>query len=314
MSYLTPDLINEQRNEVFKEAVRKGVETALNRIMERYEQAEDPENNLAYHNSEHTQSMLQRVEKIMAASGASERDIKLATLAGAFHDTVQNWERRSYDTNGAITDSPEHAVKVLRIRDTHTNEQESVGEVLAFMREANEQNPDTFTELDMATVSEAILATIPQFDSASGTVVQPVVDKNSYIIARSIALADIGTAGMEEPHVFLAEGNAIFREDNLDIAALNSETLENLSEKRKQHIMDRAYQWTASQASFARGRQQLLDKELEGLPEYAQQQITKLFNRFDDSIHAAEQLTAKRLALKDSGHCKELLEDMGFKF
>ena len=67
--------------------------------------------------------------------------------------------------------------------------------------------------------------------------------------------------------------------------------------------------WSRSQADFARGRQALLDKELEGLPEAAAAAVKAMFTEFEKSIAGAEGKAARRETMT----FEELAADMGYE-
>ncbi len=158
----------------------------------------------------------------------------------------------------------------------------------------------------MQTVAESIDATVPGFDSETNTIIQPNLDEESAIIARALALADLGTAGMDGPENFLVEGDALFREENMDVtdAIRNSK---DLSDEDKNQMRRRMLNWTVFQSSFTQGRQVLLGKELEGLPPKAQEGVGALFDKFDQTMTACKERMEGR---KDMSF-EELALDMG---
>ena len=80
-------------------------------------------------------------------------------------------------------------------------------------------------------------------------------------------------------------------------------------QQQKQYYRKRMLAWTDFQPKFAQGRKQLLEQELEGIPETAKNQVLTLFNKFDQSIKAAQKRTEQRKTLS----FERLLVDMGYK-
>lgn len=283
---------------------KQGVEEALTIIKERFENRKDEVENMDFHDSRHTQRVVKRVERVLLAmkeGGApvTEKDIALGSLSAAFHDIVQEWEEnRVQDGNFE---------KVMRKRFTKDNEVASANAALEFMERANQKaGKKVFEEQDMSAVKEAIEVTIPGFDPDKKTVIQPNLNEKSSFIARALALADIGAAGMEGYSEFGQEGDALFREENLDI--LNALRDPNkLTPEQKEYFKGRMLAWSKFQSAFASGRKTLLEKELSGLAPSVQDQIKDLFDKFDESIEGADAVAARREKMS----FEELTEDMG---
>ncbi len=283
----------------------RGVDTALARIKEAYEKAADEKNCLPFHNQSHTNAVIRRAEFILRAmkdggTPVSMHDFDLLRLSAAFHDVIQNWQEERI-SEGDFT-------KIRRKRFIGDNEKDSIKTAHEFMENANQENKSgVFSEQDKAVLQEAIEATVPGFNPKLG-VTQPNLKKESHPITRALALADLGTAGMNGPEKFLKEGDLLFKEENLDIL----EALKNpsaLSDKQKGYFKKRILAWVKFQETFARGRKELLEKEVEGLPETAKEKIRQLFNKFDESIKAAEENSQKRQNMT----FEELARDLGYK-
>ncbi len=176
------------------------------------------------------------------------------------------------------------------------------------MEEVNQEiNSEIFSVEDKQRLIEAINATVPGFSVEKSTVIQPNMKENSDIIAKALALADIGTVGMEGPEAFLSEGDALFREENLDIT-LSIRDNQKLNEDQKEYFRKRILGWTKFQPNFARGRKDLLEMELKGLSEKEQTKLKELFNKFDTSIRAAQERAIKR----ENMSFEELVRDVGY--
>ncbi len=283
----------------------RGVKESLEAIKERFEGKDNKVENMDFHDTRHTQNAIQRTEKILLAmregsAPITEKDIALGKLSSAHHDVVQRWEEnRVKDGNFE---------KVMRRRFIGDNEKASARAALKFMEKANQEaEEEIFKDEDIEMVREAIVVTIPEFDTERKTVTQPHLNKESSFVARALALADIGAAGMEGYSEFGREGDALFREENLDILS----ALENPGEltlEQKEYFRNRMLMWSKFQSEFASGRKALLEEELSGLTSSVQDRVKDLFDTFDESIAGAEATAAKREEMT----FKELAEDMGY--
>lgn len=286
----------EALNPLFEKAMEKGIIDALARVEARFEDAKNPLDNLEYHNTKHTKDVMRRTRLILnAMTKGDARLIRLGEFIAANHDTVQNYDVVEADG------------KKMRKRHAVKNEEASAEEAIAYL--------ETLTGLisakDKALVEQAIRATIPGFtvnkEEGYATVIQPNLNEQSDLLVRAVALADLGTAGMDDPEDFVTEGAAIFREENLDIA----EALQNpdaITDEQKASFTKRMLAWSDSQPSFARGRKALLDKELMGLSDEAQEAVRALFTQFDDSIQRAQAKADMRKALS----FEALARDFGY--
>ena len=231
----------------------------------------------------------------------TEKDIALGKLSSAQHDIVRRWEENRV--------KDENFEKVMRRRFIGDNEKASARAALEFMEKANQEaEEEIFKDEDIEMVREAIVVTIPEFDTERKTVIQPHLNKESSFVARALALADIGAAGMEGYNEFGREGDALFREENLDILSA-LENLEELTLEQKEYFRNRMLMWSKFQSEFASGRKSLLKKELSGLTSPVQDRVKDLFDTFDESIAGAEATATKREKMT----FEELTEDMGYR-
>jgi len=235
-------------------------------VEERYEGILD------YHNLHHTETVVTNVEKILKGVKSvnphlvSEEDIALGKFVASFHDTVENWEK-----------TPAGKRKM----DTFGNEVESIQEAINYMREVNAKEGAIFSDEDMEKVREAIITTIPVFEK--GTVIQPNVTKKTPIIARALALADLGSCGLEEGKSFFAGAVAFFREDNMDIKDILKG---NLDESSREALKKRMIDYLDFEKNFIHGRKERFEQEIDGddLKDPEKAAIRNLFTHFDSSF------------------------------
>lgn len=183
-----------------------------------------------------------------------------------------------------------------------TNELDSAKELLSYMD--NQTGPDgkpLFSEQDRNDVLSALAATVPDWDVKMGTVKQINLNESSRELARAVALADLGEAGMD-PDAYLAAGDALFLEDNPDIADA-VENPDKYDDEQKARFAQRIIGFTQSQSGFALGRKNRLGQELEGLSAEEQERVRATFNRFDGENGEEE------VELDDKGKVKGLKTD-----
>ncbi|MDP3947726.1 MAG: hypothetical protein Q8Q41_03495 [bacterium] len=290
----------------FEAVIRKGIDEALVEVRRQFEDTPEKKDRLPFHNTRHTKDVVRRTGLIFSAIRearpelVSERDIALGRLTAAYHDIIQRWEE-----NRARDGEFE---KTMRRRFTTQNEYESAERAVQFMDCLDAAQDPLFTEEDKMIVREAIDVTIPGFSPEKGTVIQPNLKETSSLITRAIALADLGTAGMDGARAYAEEGDALFREENLDILEAAKDP-GRLPEAQKQYYAKRMIGWSKFQATFARGREALLENELTGLDEASKNAAKKLFNKFSDTILRAEEKGKQR----ESMSFEELLADMGYE-
>lgn len=305
----TPTTMNIPKVDGFpeEERVNEIIDKALGLIQRRFVIPTDPEkkldfdpdNELPFHGVAHTEGVIRRTEAILKAiqrvtvHKVTDKDIMLGKIAAAFHDVVQEWKPEQ--RGGAV----------IRKRNTGENEKTSANEVIAILEQEMESAGEIFSEIDLATIEDAIRGTVPGFDGR--TAIQPKVTEQSIFVSRAVALADLGTAGMDGAEAFLQDGDALFREENLDIVYA-TRSQEVLSSEAQEKYRQRMIGWSKSQPKFAEGRRDLLNEELKGMPPLVTEAIKKLFNKFDESISASKERAEKREGMSFD----ELALDMGF--
>jgi hypothetical protein len=307
---------DEQREPSRRQYVERLKEHALTELRHRFEKPEDglqvfPEKRdrvLDFHTSFHTEDIICRTKMILEAIKEAcpelvdETTVEDGEIAAAFHDIIQEWEAESI-----LSGSGQSLVcKIIRKRESGKNELASVQTALNFLdRLEEETGKKLFSTKSRTHIQEAILATIPSFKD--GTVIQKNVTERSSPVARSLALADIGAAGMDGAEAFNTAGDALFREDNIDIArAIAGKGL--LSESTQTSFANRMKSWTHDQIAFAEGRKRLFESEIAPLPKPAQDAVRAIFNKFDETIKSAKVYSEKRARMS----FKELITDFGY--
>lgn len=241
---------------------------------------------LPYHNTFHTSGVRQRAVAIARAIGLSDRHVVLTDIAAAFHDTVQ--VSHPVKTSNGV---------VIRQRHAGQNEVASAQEAVDAM--SGPFAPFTFMCEEYGIVASAIVATIPGWSVEYETVIQPFLTHCSHPVARAVALADLGAAGMDTA-CFVRDWKTLFAEEQLDImsALMNAKRSSDISEPVQYSYRSRYVAWLGSQVSFARGRQELMSSELLGLDigVRSRSQVRAMFDHFGESVAAAR--AAHALATK----------------
>ena len=307
---------DEQREPSRKEYFERLKEHALTELRHRYEKHEDglgvfpveDDRVLDFHTSFHTEDIIRRTKTILETIKevcpelVDKTAVEDGEIAAAFHDIVQEWEAETIlSGNGNGLD-----FKIIRKRESGKNELASVRIALNFLdRLEEETGGKLFSAKSREHITEAILATVPSFED--GTVVQKNITEQSSPVARALALADIGAAGMDGPEAFNTAGDALFREDNIDITKAVAER-ELLSERTKTYFASRMKNWTLDQIAFAEGRKKLFEIEIAPLPKPAQDAVRAVFSKFEKTIESAKAYAEKRAPMS----FKELIIDFGY--
>lgn len=303
--------ILENKELIVAHYVKQGISEALSEIRNKFENIEDTQNYLAYHNTKHTTDVIRRVETLSFIFNQTipklitEHDINLAILAAAFHDVIQQWDAKHIIISNGVFQG---FTKIIRNRHNPDIEFASAHKAISFMENINHKNTQPFfSDKDKLLVSEAIKITIPKFDTAKGFIIQPYLTTKTPLIARLVALADLGTAGMDGPEAFLSEADALFREENIDVSDVNK-NLDNLTNCQKHYYRNRVIDWLKRELAFAEGRQNNLLDELNGAPDEAKHKILKLFTAFDESINGIKTTINRRTVMP----FEKLLIEMGY--
>ena len=291
----------ESPEERLHAAAEAGIEYAFAYIGEAYEG--EGEDALEHHIRQHTIDIIPRAVRILEAmregeEKISDHQIELVRVASGFHDMIQDWVLVEERVDGKAA--------LFRQRMGEHNEQQSANKLEAFVKDVNEKSESpVFSEDDISQMKEAIMTTVADFDGR--TVVQKNLSNESGVIARAVALADLGEAGMEGFDAHLRSGDAIFREEQLDITR-KIRSGEEIPEELQGAFQERMLNWSEGQVVFAEGRRDHFEVELGELSEGAKAQVRTLFSKFDDTIDRGRKHLAKRKEMSFT----ELAKDMGY--
>ena len=297
----------------YEQVVAQSEREALRRVRDRFERSPNARNNLDFHNTQHTEDVVRRTLLILQAmrkaeeASVPERALGLGRVAAAWHDAVQNYQVVEVPAK----EVPEEGVmKLIGRRTSIANERESAEESIAYLKELAQRRGagGALTSEDEQEVRDAIYVTVPEYNANKGTIYQPFLRENSSLVARAVALADIGAAGMDGPKKFESEGNAVFREDNIDITEALAKG-DPLPQKQKEHFRLRMAAWGTVQINFAVGRKALIDEELQGLSEPMRRAVKYLFTTFDATIAAAQ---ARASEMRDATF-EDLARTLGYQ-
>ena len=249
---------------------------------------------LYYHGLEHVEGVARRARLIFDTvvpfyqqlgylpDIAWDRQRDLLQLSAIAHDMLQIF-------------LPQSSPHTPRQRQSGHSEKATVARLLAFIEQINQpQDSDAtsaadpigthqpvFTAADMTLLQEAVEATVCQYNSADSSIYQPLLysqhreDEPLSLVARALALADLGTLGIEGIAAYQREGRLLLLEENLDIVPFlhhqssSDEPISDelvLEDKFKENLRQRLLKRARFDVSFAKGRLARLDPELEGLP------------------------------------------------
>ena len=236
---------------------------------------------LYYHTRDHLSNVQRRADKIFqvvrpyweaslegdTASDYIARMKLLLDLCAITHDMIQIF-------------APQTQAHMPRRRERGVSETATLNRLTDYIKDLNQQlyenDPDSsaiFTDSDLNIIREAIAATTCSFDSSDQAIYQ--VDlydpkKKLSFVARIIALADIGSLGIDGVEFYNWEGSLHWLEDNPDIIPLIlNRDLPNLGSKNPElyeNIRQRLLKRTRFQVNFAKSRFARYTREVEGLP------------------------------------------------
>jgi len=282
--------------------VHEGRREALAIIERNFEQNPDHYpvylSNLPYHGGLHALRAERRTASILDTARFANptllttKDVALGRINALFHDTVQVWEEKDG----------------RRKRSTGYNERESAEIAVGFLSRVNlRYHRELFTPDDKKLTRDTINATKPGFKD--GTVIQPLLTPSSHIITKGVDMSDVNGCLIDGPAVFIPEGDALFREDNIDIlVALREKGVSNLTAEQIKEFRDRMFEYLTCQMRFVEGREAWLESDLDGIPKPAKSAVRGLFTKGDASKTALREAIAVRKNLQ-FGH---LVREFGY--
>ncbi|WP_448268225.1 hypothetical protein [Nostoc sp. DSM 114159] len=232
------------------------------------------EKQLYYHTKDHLMAVQQRAQLIFQVIrpylSADVETIKrmelLLDVCAIAHDLVQIFIP--------------HQPHTSRRREAGVSENATIEILLNYIRVLNQQisasypkSAALFTDTDLEIIQEAIAATICDYDTTEKAIYQPsLYNQNKPIspVACIIALADIGSLGIEGIASYNQEGSLLFLEENPDIIPIiknqNVRTLATDNPELYENIRQRLLRRAKFQVNFAKSRLNRLSRELASLP------------------------------------------------
>ena len=283
---------------------------------------------LYYHTIDHAYAVKRRANIIFQAIKPTcfneikieelNRIESLISICALTHDIVQEFSFSIEDNKS-------------RERPFGVSEAASINKIINYIQQINQsssQNNDRqhiiFTEADLNTIKEAIEATICHYDYLNNFIYQPYLYQSETQIsvpAKIIALADLGTLGMEGITPYLQEGILLFLEDNPNIAEFFLEQKNNQSnqdsilaklEQSAIHadLKEKLLKSTRSMVKFARGRKANFEQEISSFDEKSQDILRDrvFIHLTDQNIRQIESL----VPTSDNTTLTELLEFFSF--
>ncbi|MBE9010392.1 hypothetical protein IQ250_09265 [Pseudanabaenaceae cyanobacterium LEGE 13415] len=219
---------------------------------------------LYYHTRDHIAQVQRRsqfiFESIRADLTSDEIDQieRLLDLCVVAHDMVQIFQAQSQT----------HAT---RTRSSGVSETATIEQLLDYI---DSVCPGIFTNVDRAIIRSSINATICAFDPEQQAIYQPALDDPELsIVARILALADLGALGIDGIEMYNREGSLLFLEENLDVVPLlmtgKIEQLETTDPSLAENIRHRLLKRSRFQVNFAKSRFARFENEIQGFPESA---------------------------------------------
>lgn len=225
----------------------------------------------------------------------------LINICAVTHDMVQEF-------------IPPDQLHAPRKRPMGISERATIAKLTNYIEKLNQKyyqagvnNSAIFTDADIQIIQEAIKGTVCIYGNNSHCIYQPHLynqrEKLS-ITARIIALADLGTLGIEGVKAYLQEGVLVFLEDNPDVVQMlltqkntRSQSKLNLTQNKQlipdKNLRERLLQTTRFMVNFAKDRKKRFPEEIAGFTANGkyilQNQVFKYLN--STTIQEIENLT-----------------------
>ncbi|GAB4226644.1 MAG: hypothetical protein Kow0049_05970 [Stanieria sp.] len=230
---------------------------------------------LYYHTVDHAYAVERRALIIFQALEFNQANFKelknydriksLIQLSAITHDLVQEYV-------------PPDELYAPRRRPFGLSETTTINKLFAYLKNLNQKlvsqkinSSVCFTGQDLKIIEEAIRATICRYEPKEGSIYQPLLYQSQpkiSVVARIIALADLGALGMEGIEAYLRESVLIFLEENPDLVPfLLSNVLEPstqlITQQKKEEIRRRLLKAARFLVHFAKGREARLHQEIQ---------------------------------------------------
>ncbi|AFZ35582.1 hypothetical protein Sta7437_2030 [Stanieria cyanosphaera PCC 7437] len=225
---------------------------------------------LYYHTVDHAYAVERRALIIFQALELNQENFQglknigrikgLIQLSAITHDLVQEYIRSD-------------ELYAPRRRPLGLSEMTTINKLFAYINKLNQKLDSSvgFTKQDLKIISQAIRATICNYDSKQDSIYQPLLYQSRpkiSVVARIIGLADLGALGMEGIEAYLRESGLIFLEENLDLVPLLlSNDLDSPTQlialQNKEEIRKRLLKAARFLVNFAKGREARLHQEIQ---------------------------------------------------
>jgi hypothetical protein len=227
------------------------------------------EKSLCYHNYAHIHAVQQRASLIFQTlrpylqaadtenADSLDRMALLLDFCAATHDLIQLF-------------LPPTALHSPRRRESGMSEAATLATIFQLI---DIHCPTTLTAADLAVIKAAIEATICAYDPTENSIFQPTLYQRETPIpwvARIVALADIGSLGIEGIASYNAEGSLLFLEENPDVLTLiQQQEIQHLALKSPElheNIRQRLLRRARFQVNLAKSRFHRLPQEISTFP------------------------------------------------
>jgi hypothetical protein len=242
---------------------------------------------LCYHTRDHLQGVQRRASQIFKVVSPFLKSIEnpsrlehLLDFCAITHDLIQVF-------------IPHTEANITRRREPGISELSTIQVVLDQIQKFDsQQDRDSFTACDLYIIREAILTTICEYDPIEQAIFQPMLyetDRPISYVSRILALADIGTLGIEGIEAYNSEGRLLFLEENPDVRSiLKQQQLSNIcleNPELAENIRQRLLKRTQFQVNLAKSRLVRCPQELAAFPTGAIPELThKVFQHLTPQI------------------------------
>lgn len=261
---------------------------------------------LYYHTRDHIAQVQRRSQLIFSVirSDLSVDEIeqieRLLDLCVIAHDMIQVFEAQSQP-------------HMPRQRSRGVSETATLDRLLDYL---DAECSTALTDVDRSIIRSAINATICTYDSQAQAIYQAELDQPTLpIVARILALADLGALGIDGIAMYNREGSLLFLEENLDVIPLLKtnviEQLETTDPVLAENIRQRLLKRCRFQVNLAKSRLARFEHEVTGFPKTAIEKLqTQVFQYLN--VATVEELEAMT-PISDRASMIELLKFFNFE-
>lgn len=268
---IRPENLQAQERKLCVIAI-ESVSEALSRVYERFEQMRGQEQFFEYHNTLHTETVIQDTILILVTIHRQRgtpkddptllEDVFVGMMEAAWHDVVQDYQKEDVELNQggkAKKRTRKAQMKFGSHGEYITNEHKSAVELNEYIRDQQVSGLSKRTQnlIRPRAIITDIETTIPTFGKYPGsetmTVYQGNLNEHSSLTAKALAFADLASSGWMNSIMYMEDSRRNLREEDLDIYAMVYDD-HHIDTTEQTNIILRIRAFFAREIAFIEGR------------------------------------------------------------